>query len=66
MVPRGFGMFLVHNIKELEALTYRSYCSEIAHNVSSENHRAIVERATQLALRVTNSISGYLEWEVNR
>lgn len=62
MVPRGFGMFLVHNIKELEALTYRSYCSEIAHNVSSsENHRAIVERATQLALRVTNSISGYLD-----
>lgn len=63
MVPRGFGMFLVHNIKELEALTYRSYCSEIAHNVSLENHKAVVERATQL--RVTNSISGYLEWEVN-
>ncbi|KAF3824556.1 hypothetical protein GH733_008841 [Mirounga leonina] len=44
------------NIKELEVLLMcnKSYCAEIAHNVSSKNHRAIVERASQMTMRVTN------------
>ncbi|XP_032285138.1 60S ribosomal protein L32-like [Phoca vitulina] len=34
--------FLVHNVEELEVLLMcnKSYCAEIAHNVSSKNHKA--------------------------
>ncbi|XP_032449260.1 60S ribosomal protein L32-like [Lynx canadensis] len=56
MLPRGFRKFLVHNVKELEVLLMcnKSYCAETAHKVSSKNHKAIVERAAQLAIRVMN------------
>uniref|UniRef100_G3QFC3 Ribosomal protein L32 n=1 Tax=Gorilla gorilla gorilla TaxID=9595 RepID=G3QFC3_GORGO len=56
MLPSGFQKFLVHNVKELEVLLMcnKTYCAEIAYNVSSKNCKAIMERATQLAIRVTN------------
>ncbi|KAL8173736.1 UNVERIFIED_CONTAM: 60S ribosomal protein L32 [Gekko kuhli] len=56
MLPSGFRNFLAHNVKELGVLmtSNESYCAQIAHNVSSENQKVIVEMAAQLAIKVTN------------
>ncbi|XP_045873572.1 60S ribosomal protein L32-like [Meles meles] len=56
MLPSGFRKFLLHNVKELEVLLMcnKADCAEIAHNVSSKNHKTTADKTAQLAIRVTS------------
>jgi large subunit ribosomal protein L32e len=57
LLPNGFKKFLVSNVRDLDLLLMhnRTYAAEIAHNVSSRKRIAIIERAAQLDVKVTNA-----------
>ena len=56
-LPNGLKKFLVYNASDLEVLLMnnRTFCAEIAHNVSSRTRAEIVKRAQQIRVTLTNS-----------
>ena len=55
--PNGFKSVVINNVDELEMLMVhnRTYAATVAHSVSSRVRKEIVQRAEQLAIRVTNA-----------
>ena len=55
--PHGFKTVVINNVAELEMLMMhnRTYAATVSKSVSSRVRRAIVERAEQLAIRVSNA-----------
>lgn len=56
VLPSGFKKFLITNLKDLEILltNNRIFCGELAQNLSARKKAAIVKRAAELNVRLTN------------
>lgn len=55
--PNNFYTFVVNNVADLEVLLMNNgkYAAEIAHAVSFKTRKAILARAAQLDIKVTNA-----------
>jgi large subunit ribosomal protein L32e len=55
--PHGFKTVVINNVSELDMLMMhnRTYAATVGHSVSSRVRKLIVERAQQIAVRVTNA-----------
>lgn len=67
ILPNGFRKLLIRNEKDLELLLMnnRTYCGELAHNLSSLKKKKIVERAAQLNVKIINGKSKVVVEEKN-
>ncbi len=56
MLKNGFLKRVIHNVTDLEGLLMqnRKYAAEVAHNVSARTRAAIVKRAEELNIKLTN------------
>ncbi len=55
-MPNGFRKIVINNADDLNMLLVqnRIYAAEVAHNVSARNRMAIVKRAKELDIKLTN------------
>jgi large subunit ribosomal protein L32e len=57
LMPNHFLKFVVHNAKDLDVLLMQNkkYAAQIAHAVSSKKRKEIIDRASQLDIKVINA-----------
>ncbi|KAM0683316.1 60S ribosomal protein L32 [Mitosporidium daphniae] len=64
LMPNGLRRFVIRNVKELELLMMHNstYAAEVAHNVCAQKRLAIVNRARELNVKLTN---GYARLQIS-